>query len=680
MITKDNFKVYSSLFEEINKALGYDEQSYKQVYYTDAADYTDDTRKVYVAVFDESGKVVIDYQDAPVEYDPNLSYFIEVVGISDIDDYFMELENIKQYVVGKDGDISNPENDPYFLILPQDDEPLFNINANTRKIDVPTDFIRNGIAVQGDELAEIVYFAIDRYFDTTDLYEKDILIQWEAPLKAGQMEPKKGLSVTVNKSLALMPGKVVFGWPITNDITETAGNVKFAVRFYDRIEDPVTKKEMLAYSWSTLTATAKINTALDFQIADSEAITALIVDKNKLIYDNLRNSSAEGVDVEATAPTFIVEAFSPIQTSTIDGLPVYDLSATLKFSGRASFTAEDDVEGFGTLSYRWLRKVQKKPTDKLQEFEIEDIPEYVKLDQSKVTQKLNYDSYYYKPGDKYIPYLGQIPTDFDIYQRYATCFPSAAGEYYLIANNNAGRGNNKQTMTSNFWKVPFAAEPQFTYPMIEVPAVDEEGEPTTEMVESRNIIMRQSDENGVAYADLDMAVSVADSGTLSHQWYYSATAVDKPATGLGEANKLPDEIGVSLKNVKQEGFYYLFASNFKNEDTTDAYSESIRVTLPAQKVTIRAYLVDGQPQVADSTGLMVRLNGTTKTIGVLVNDEGIPTDGISYQWYDIDGNEISGATAATYTVASAGVLKVVVTNTYNTDTITDESYQFIIMP
>jgi hypothetical protein len=125
------------------------------------------------------------------------------------------------------------------------------------------------------------------------------------------MEPKKGLSVTVNKSLALMPGKVVFGWPITNDITETAGNVKFAVRFYDRIEDPVTKKEMLAYSWSTLTAVAKINTALDFQIADSEAITALIVDKNKLIYDNLRNSSAEGVDIEATAPTFVDTAFFP---------------------------------------------------------------------------------------------------------------------------------------------------------------------------------------------------------------------------------------------------------------------------------------------------------------------------------------------------------------------------------
>ena len=681
MITKDNFKVYSSLFEEINKALGYNEESYKQVYYKDAADYADDTRKVYVAVFDESGKNVIDYQNAPDVYDPNLAYFIEVVGISDIDDYFMELENIKQYVVGANGDISNPENDPYFLILPQDDEPLFDINANTRKIDVPTDFVRNGIAVQGDELAEIVYFSIDRYFDTTDLYEKDILIQWEAPLKPGQMEPKKGLSVTVNKSLALMPGKVVFGWPITNDITETAGNVKFAVRFYDRIEDPVTKKEMLAYSWSTLTATAKINTALDFQIADSEAITALIVDKNKLIYDNLRNSSAEGVDIEATAPTFVVAAFSPAQTSTIDGKPVYDLSANLKFSGRASFTEDDEVEGFGTLSYRWLRKVQKKPTDKLQETDIEDIPEYVKLDQSKITQKLHYDSYYYKPGDKYIPYLGQIPADFDIYQRYATCFPTAAGEYYLIANNNAGRGNNKQAITTNFWKVPFAAEPQFVYPMIEIPGVNEDGEPITEMVQSRNIIMRQADENGVAFADLDMAVSVADNGTLTHQWYYSATPIENPSS-LNEANKLPEEINVSLKNVKQEGYYYLFASNFKNEDTTNAYSDSIRVTLPAQKIAISAYLVDGVPTVVDGTFIMIHSNGVAKNIGVQVASEGIPTDGISYQWYEIQAasvNKIDGAISSTYTTAKPGAYKVIVTNTYNTDTITDESYQFVVI-
>lgn len=678
MITKDNFKVYSSLFEEINKALGYNEESYKRVYYKDAAEYDEDTRKIYVAVFDEFGNV-IGYEDAPEVYnpDPNIAYFIEVVGISDIDDYFMELENIKQYVVGASGDISNPENDPYFLILPQDDEPLFSINANTRKIDVPTDFVRNGIAVQGDELAEIIYFSIDRYFDTTDLYEKDILIQWEAPLKPGQMEPKKGLSVTVNKSLALMPGKVVFGWPITNDITETAGNVKFAVRFYDRIEDPVTKKEMLAYSWSTLTATAKINTALDFQIADSEAITALIVDKNKLIYDNLRNSSAEGVDVTAVAPSF-VDAFDPAQTY-IDAngayVNVYDLSNDLKFIGRAAFKQEDDVEGFGTISYRWLRRVQKKPTDEIKEYEIEDVPAYIIYEGN---EKHNYDSYYYKPGDKYISYLGQIPTDdFTIYQRYATCLPTAAGEYYLIANNNAGRGNNKQTITTNFWKVPFAAEPQFVYPMIEVPGVNEDGEPITEMVQSRNIIMRQADENGVAFADLDMAVSVTDNGALTHQWYYSATPIENTSS-LNEGNKLPEEINVSLKNVKQEGYYYLFTSNFKNEDTTNAYSNSIRVTLPAELTEISAYLVDGIPTVVDNGFIMVRLNGVAKELSVQVNSERARSDEITYQWYE-DETKIDGATSASFTATQSGAYKVIVTNTYNTDTITDESYQFVVI-
>lgn len=677
MVTKDNFKVYSSLFEEINKALGYNGQSYKQVYYTGPEDYAEDTRTVYVAILDENNKP-ISYEPAPEVFDPQLSYFIEVFGISDIDDYFMELEAIKQYVVGS-GDISNPDNDPYFLILPQDDEPVFDIDANTRKITVPSEFARNGIAVQGDELAEIIYFAIDRYFDTTDLYEKDILVQWEGPVKAGQMEPKKGLSVTINKSLALIPGKVVFGWPITSDITETAGNIKFAIRFYDRIKDEVTKKELLAYSFSTLTATAKVNTALDFQIADSEAITALIVDKNKLIYDNLRNSTAEGVDIEAAAPTFVINAFNPVQTSPVEGIPVYDLSGELKFIGRAAFTAEDDVEGFGTISYRWIRKVQKKPTDEVKEYEIEDVPEYILLGEDERV-KYNYDSYYYKPSgsDKFIPYLGPIPSDFDIYHRYATCFPVAAGDYYLVANNNAGRGNNKQTTTHASWRVPFAAEPQFTYPMIDVPS-EEEGE--TIKQQTRNIIMRDIDVNDNAlYADLQMGVSVSDNGDVVHQWYYSPTYVDKPASGLKEENKLEDT-DLLLEKVKNEGYYYLYSENSKNADVTGAFSKEIRVTHPAQQAKIKSYLINGNPQTGvTDAGITIYLSDGVNSIGVIADTESIPTDpnGVTYQWYTKRDGAIEGATASTYNITDNGQYYVIVTNTYNTDSITDTSYIFTV--
>ena len=125
-------------------------------------------------------------------------------------------------------------------------------------------------------------------------------------------------------------------------------------------------------------------------------------------------------------------------------------------------------------------------------------------------------------------------------------------------------------------------------------------------------------------------------------------------------------------------YYYLFASNFKNEDTTNAYSDSVRVTLPAQKIAISAYLVDGAPTLVENGFVMVRLNGVAKNIGVQVASDGIPTDEISYQWYE-DEVKIDGAVSPTYTATQSGAYKVIVTNTYNTDTITDESYQFVVI-
>ena len=87
--------------------------------------------------------------------------------VGDINDYFTVLGDIRDKVT-KEGA------DPYFLILPND-EPLLKIDANTRKID--TKGWEAGIGTQGDELAEIIYFSIDRYFDTADLYDKDIFVQ-----------------------------------------------------------------------------------------------------------------------------------------------------------------------------------------------------------------------------------------------------------------------------------------------------------------------------------------------------------------------------------------------------------------------------------------------------------------------------------------------------------------------
>lgn len=52
------------------------------------------------------------------------------------------------------------------MIIPED-EPRFIINANTRKISIPSEF--GFLAVKKDHRAETIYFEIDRYFDDEDL-------------------------------------------------------------------------------------------------------------------------------------------------------------------------------------------------------------------------------------------------------------------------------------------------------------------------------------------------------------------------------------------------------------------------------------------------------------------------------------------------------------------------------
>ena len=119
----------------------------------------------------------------------------------------------------------------------ESDEHLFKIDANTRNIDIPEDFRKNGVAVQGDDRAEIVYFSIDRYFDLTDLYHKEIFILWNPPGRDGKpVSDGTMLSPVINKSLYYKPNHVVFGWPIVKEMTEYAGDMEFSVRFYDRDE------------------------------------------------------------------------------------------------------------------------------------------------------------------------------------------------------------------------------------------------------------------------------------------------------------------------------------------------------------------------------------------------------------------------------------------------------------
>ena len=111
---------------------------------------TKDNRGLYRALFEKA-------TDALYGVDPT-----EEEIITSLDDYFVQFKDLVMV-------------DPVFAILPLD-EPYFEIDADTRVITVPSEFKKNGISVKGDQIAEIVFFTIDRYYDTTDLYDDDIKI------------------------------------------------------------------------------------------------------------------------------------------------------------------------------------------------------------------------------------------------------------------------------------------------------------------------------------------------------------------------------------------------------------------------------------------------------------------------------------------------------------------------
>lgn len=615
MITKDNFKVYQSLYNRINEALNL--------------------------------KGTTDY-DLP---------------ITDIDDYFMELDRIRNYVQGV-GTPSEPENDPVFLILPAD-EGIFAIDANTRKISIPNDFARNGVAVQGDELAEILYFSIDRYFDTTDLYYKDIFVQWEIPASGTNSIGDKGLSVTINKTLSMEPGKVVFGWPLTSEITKNPGNVKFSVRFYERGEDQY-GQEILTYSFSTLTSTIKINPALDFEIDDSGAIDMAIIDKNNLIYQSLRKSYAEGVDVPAVMPTFDISSFKPVDFENNE----YNLEDGITFKGRAFFAEGDDVQGFGLLSYTWHRKNREGEI-----ITIQDVPEYVPINE-EIEQYNEYDAYFTKTGnDIYTPYKGTIPPEdaIIVYKRFATHTPTMAGVYSLLVDNNAGRGNTKTAESNNErlngnpnwkWVVPFAKAPTFEYDL------------------GRHIIMT-SDIDGNYSANIAINTISPDNGELTYQWKFG--------TVESQYADLDGKTENELNDITVEGYYVLKAINAKNNDTAFADSEYIRVTYPPNVVYVSNFTVDEGtlnqvvivPEDIDNNDHNINMANATHTLTVNIASMS-HSDEVQYQWYYIEGEnkiEIEGAISATYEIPLSDIgsdICVRVTNIYNEHSETYISPAFAI--
>jgi hypothetical protein len=149
------------------------------------------------------------------------------------------------------------DNQKYKYVMLPLDEDTFDIDLNTRTINIPTSFSKCA-SVQTDQLAETIIFVTDRYFDFMDLANVEIYVQWTIPEdKKNGIAEYNGATRVEMIDLESLPGKLKFAWPLNEKVTEHAGIVKFSVRFL-RVDE----SNKVLYSLNTTDASLVIKPAL----------------------------------------------------------------------------------------------------------------------------------------------------------------------------------------------------------------------------------------------------------------------------------------------------------------------------------------------------------------------------------------------------------------------------------
>lgn len=130
-------------------------------------------------------------------------------------------------------------------------EPVFNVILNTREIEVPAAF--KNLAVYGEHKAETIWFALDRYFDGKDLFDKKAGVQF----RNSQMEML--VPITYSKVNPDNKNEILLGWELTSDVTSVSGKLDFSLKIYK--VDETTKS--MSYTLNTKIASVNILNSLN---------------------------------------------------------------------------------------------------------------------------------------------------------------------------------------------------------------------------------------------------------------------------------------------------------------------------------------------------------------------------------------------------------------------------------
>lgn len=507
------------------------------------------------------------------------------------------------------GDILNnmDSDDARFILLPQDETP-FKINGNTRTVTVPSEFVSCG-AVKGDTNCEIATFTIDRYFDYTDLANTQVYIQWQNA--AGE----EGISEVKLKDLS-EPGVFRFGWPLTNEITRTAGTVKFAVRFF--LKDLDNKYQYILNTQTTslvVRDTLEINDDLDKESVGLSKFALFVKNSINPAVQTAAAISFSGVGGENLPVTAAVNS---------DNELVLKARGTTKAAGDVTYTwyfrpddavdAENDSENKYELSTGNWYQIKN------------DVFQPVSEDEQAAPLE---NEQYWVAGSTAGEYEVYVPTGLEekiptLYKRYSTLTitntqQDIVGKYWCIVRNAAtdasGKVDNYREDTSIVCSVYGPKDVEITTDLTEHKFVDDE-------------------------INLAIGVKKYANEVLNYQW--------KKATVLnGTYNNIAGETASNL-DITENGWYKVAISSSLNRKTSDIVeSTACRVTHhPAiPTVTSKQRKIEGQDadwvnyeqEINVSFGGVVELKIETNPVAV----DNLLSDELIYKWtvQPLDGSE-----------------------------------------
>lgn len=368
--------------------------------------------------------------------------------INSVNSYFV---NLKELV----------KKDIKFLVLPpigdNSGENYFEINANTRKITVPSDF-RSGAGVKGDQTAEIIYFAIDRYFDYKDLNTvKNIRVEWVNAEGVSGISDIRGENTTSADELVftdILKDKIVLGWILDDTITSAAGTVEFAIRFYDPDEDDSLENTEVKYSFSTQPARITINNTLAFNLNEPTLTTSGVT--AEFVKNRISESQADEGDIENIPEPIIYLNIVPTGDNELNNLSFTDDDGIDESTN--SYTLRVSASAVNQLIYKLkFSSNTDKITDADKQLTKEDSFEEIYLEttdsspvEGKIYYELNEDSEY------------EVASSVDLgsgtyYEKYAQYKVEEPGSYAFAISNRVGAYS--KTIYSNIAQFPEAETP-----------------------------------------------------------------------------------------------------------------------------------------------------------------------------------------------------------------------------